>query len=213
MDITALQRHLLRLFERHEVELEPDEDWLLTDGDFPAIRASWRDAAAGVPGRLDLDIVLGEDQQVEESYAGTGTGDAACRDALQRFEQGSLHVLLAACWYVTDARKLQLESWNIGVHGWDAFIGPLVVQGAEVTPPADALAPLFAALRSEVLAPRMHWVRVFLRREANGETTVEALLDNESWPAGDRALAAIALPSAAESYSVRCFMMLDIRDY
>ncbi|MBD8873342.1 DUF6348 family protein [Rhodanobacter sp. DHB23] len=213
MDTATLQRHLLRLFERHEVELEPDEDWLLTDGDFPAIRASWHDAAGAAPGRLDLDIVLGEDQQIEESYAGIGTGDAACRDALQRFEQGSLHVLLAACWYVTDARKLQLDSWAGGVHGWDAFIGPLVVQGAAVTLPADALAPLIAALRSEVLAPRMHWVRLFLRREADGGTTIEARLDNESWPAGDRALAAVAWPPAAEPYSVRCFMMLDIRDY
>ncbi|MFK2877468.1 DUF6348 family protein [Rhodanobacter hydrolyticus] len=213
MDTATLQRHLLRLFERHEVELEPDEDWLLTDGDFPAVRASWHDAIADAPGRLDLDIVLNEDQQIEESYAGIGTGDAACRDALERFEQGSLHVLLAACWYVTDARKLQLDSWDIGVHGWDAFIGPLVVQGTAVTLPADALAPLTAALRSEALAPRMHWVRMFLRREANGETTVETRLDNEPWPAGDHALSAVAWPPAAEPYRVRCFMMLDIRDY
>lgn len=213
MDNATLQRQLLRLFECHGVELEPDEDWLLTDGDFPAIRASWHDATDAAPGRLDLDVVLSEDQQIEESYAGIGMGEAACRDALQRFEQAGLHVLLAACWYVTDTRQLQWESWDIGVHGWDAFIGPLVAQGATVTLPADALAPVTAALRHEGLAPRMHWVRLFLRREANGATTAEARLDNESWPAGDRALAAVAWPPAGEAYSVRGFLMLDIRDY
>ncbi len=45
MDSAALQKQLLRLFERHDVELDPDEDgWLVTDGDFPAIRAEWHEA-------------------------------------------------------------------------------------------------------------------------------------------------------------------------
>lgn len=213
MDSTALQRHLLSLFERHGVELEADEDWLVTDGDFPAIRASWRDGATGEPGRLDIDVVLGEEQQVEESYAGLGAGEAGCRDALQRFGQGCLPVLLAACWYVTDDRTLRLESWDIGVRSWDAFIGPLVVQGAAVALADDALAPLIAALRSEALTPQLHWVRLFLRRDADGRATVEALFDNAPWAAGDRALAAVVLPEAAEPYSVHGFLMLDVRDY
>ncbi|KRF01824.1 hypothetical protein ASG87_09950 [Frateuria sp. Soil773] len=213
MDNDTLQRHLLRLFERHEVELEPDEDWLVTDGDFPAIRAAWHEGAAGGPGRLDLDVVLGEDQQVEESYAGFGDGEAGCRDALRRFEQGGLPVLLAACWYVTDERRLRLESWDIGVRGWDVFIGPAVVQGAPAALADDALAPLAAALRNEALEPRLHWVRLFLRRDADGRAAVEALLDNEPWAAGDRALASVALPEAAEPYSVHRFLMLDVRDY
>ena len=61
MDSAALQKYLLRLFERHDVELEADEDgWLVTDGDFPAIRADWHEGVAGEPGRLDVDVVLGE---------------------------------------------------------------------------------------------------------------------------------------------------------
>ena len=50
MDSASLQKYLLRLFERHDVELDEDEDgWLVTDGDFPAIRAGWHPGIVGEP--------------------------------------------------------------------------------------------------------------------------------------------------------------------
>lgn len=213
MNDAALQQFLLRLFERHEVELEPDEDWLMTDGDFPAIRASWHDGAAGAPGRLDVDVVIGEERRIEESFAGNGLGEAACRDALDGFERSALPVLLAACWYVTDERRLQLASWEIGVHSWDAFIGPCRVRGAEVDAPAEATAVLAEALRNASLAPQLHWVRWFGRRAADGALAVEVLLDNEPWPAGQRALAGLSWPAADTAYSMQALLMLDVRDY
>lgn len=211
MSPTDLQTRLLRLFERHEVELEPDEDWLLTDGDFPAVRAIWQDGMAGGPGRLDVDLVLDEERQLELSYAGAGVDP--CKDALDRFTRSDLPVLLAACWYVTDDRRLDLAQWEIGLRQWDAFIGRFVMEGADVTVPATALPALADALKNESLAPRMHWIRLFLRREADGSISSELLLDNEPWPSGDRALAALAWPEGGEAYSVRCLIVLDVRDY
>lgn len=206
-----LQSQLLRLFERHDVELEVDEDWLLTDGDFPAVRASWHDGAAGEPGPLDIDLVLDEERQIELSYAGTGAEPA--RDALERFTRSDLPVLLAACWYVTDDRKLDLAQWEIGVRSWDVFIGRLQLEGADVAVPDAAVAAVSDALKNESLAPRMHWLRLFLRRDADGTLSAETLLDNEPWPAGDRALAALAWPSSTQAYSVRGLLVLDVRDY
>ena len=83
------------------------------------------------PGRLDIDVVLGEDRQIEESFAGTGIGESGCRDALQAFERNIFHVLLAACWYVTDERNLRIEAWSIGTRTWDVFIGPFTLRGDE----------------------------------------------------------------------------------
>ena len=208
MSPTDLQKRLLRLFERHEVDLEPDEDWLLTDGDFPAVRASWQD---GTPGRLDVDIVLDEERRIELSYA--GVGDDPSRDALDRFARTDLPVLLAACWYVTDDRKLDLAQWEIGLRQWDAFIGRVTVEGAEVAAPPAALPAVAEALKNESLAPRMHWIRLFLRREADGALASEVLLDNEPWPAGDRALASLAWPAHTQAYDVRALVLLDVRDY
>ncbi|HWX65610.1 MAG TPA: DUF6348 family protein [Rhodanobacter sp.] len=217
MDSAALQKYLLRLFERHDVELDADEDgWLVTDGDFPAIRAEWHEGSAGEPGRLDVDVVLSEERRIEESFAGIGGGDTGCRDALHTFEQNAFHVLLAACWYVTDDRRMQIAAWDIGVRTWDVFIGPFNVRGVDgdaVSMPVEALAAVEVALKSEVLTPELHWLRLVHSHVADGDSRSEALLDNEPWTAGTLALAAVAWPHDGHDYSARCCMLLDVRDY
>lgn len=213
MNDDVLQHRLLELFARHGVELEADEDWLLTDGDFPAIRAHWQAGAGEAPGRLDIDVVLDEQRHVAQSFAGEAQGEAGCRQALERFTRSDLPVLLAACWYVTDDRALDLAQWQIGLRGWDAFIGRFVVEGADIEVPAGLLPAVAHAIQNEALTPQLHWVRLLLRRAADGTQAVEALLDNAPWPAGDRALDSVAWPASAQSYSVRSLLMLDVRDY
>jgi len=217
MNSAALQKYLLRLFERHDVELDADEDgWLVTDDDFPAIRAEWHEGSAGEPGRLDVDVVLSEERRIEESFAGIGNGDAGCRDALHTFEQNVFHLLLAACWYVTDDRRMRITSWDIGVRSWDVFIGPFTLRGADenaVPIPAEALAAIEIALKREVLTPQLHWLRLVHRHGPAGDVRCEALLDNESWTAGTLALDSVAWPLSERDYSARCFMLLDVRDY
>jgi hypothetical protein len=213
MNDNALQADLLRLFERHDVELELDEDWLVTDGDFPAVRASWHDGAAGEPGRLDVDVVISEERHIEESFAGIGQGDAGARDALIAFERNVLYVLLAACWYVTDDRRIQLQSWDLGMRSWDVFVGPLTFSRDDVAAPEGLLPALQDALRNESLSGELHWIRLFHRRADDGSVMAEALLDNQPWPGGDRLLGQLSWPSTEKGYSARCFIALDIRDY
>lgn len=212
MNETALQKTLLYLFERHAVELEPeDEGWLTTEGDFPAIRASWHAGSGELPGRLDLDVVLGEDSRIEESFVGTGEGEAACREALSAFERAALPPLLAACWYVTDERRLQVAAWSLGIHTWDVFIGAFHVRGSDAAMPGEAVAAIERALAGETLAPRLHWVRLAHRCDAAGARS-EALLDNEPWVAGTRALEAVSWPAGAD-YGASALLLLDVRDY
>lgn len=216
MDSSALQKYLRRLFERYEVELEEDEeDWLVTDGDFPAIRAHWTAASGDAPGRLDVDVVISEERRIEESFAGFGEGDAACRDALHAFEQNTFHLLLAACWYVTDDRKMQISAWDIGVRTWDVFIGAFTVRGANddaVQIPPDAMASIETALKRDALTPELHWVRVIHRHDAQGDARTDVLLDNEPWPAGLQAVSSIAWPDKHD-YTASAFLLLDVRDY
>ncbi|HET6552774.1 MAG TPA: DUF6348 family protein [Dyella sp.] len=212
MQDAALQQYLLRLFERHSVELEPDEDWLVTDGDFPAVRASWHEGATGEPGRLDVDIVLSEERHIEESFAGVGGGEAGCRSALEAFERSVFHVVLAACWYVTDDRRVQTFGWDMGIRTWDIFAGPWLSSREGVDAPQDILPALREALQGEALSQELHWVRVFHRRGADGQVSAEVLLDNAPWPAGDRRVSALSWPEG-DGYSVRGFLALDIRDY
>jgi Family of unknown function (DUF6348) len=213
MNDNALQADLLRLFERHDVELEVDEDWLVTDGDFPAVRASWHEGAAGAPGRLDVDVVISEERHIEESFAGNGSGDAGARDALVAFQRNVLYVLLAACWYVTDDRRIQLQNWELGVRSWDVFVGPVALSRDDVNAPEGLLPALHDALRNESLSGELHWIRLFHRRADDGSVVAEALLDNQPWPGGDRLLAQLNWPATEKGYSARCFIALDIRDY
>ncbi len=173
MDSAALQKYLLQLFERHGVELDADEDgWLVTDGDFPAIRAEWHEGAAGEPGRLDVDVVLSEERRIEESFAGIGGGGTGCRDALRAFEQNAFHVLLAGCWYITDDRRMQIVAWDIGLRTWDVFIGPFTLRGVDITD-MDMLeqvpALIEAALKRDVLTPELHWLRLVQHHAADGD--------------------------------------------
>ena len=213
MNDTAMHADLIRLFERHDVELEADEEWLVTDGDFPAVRATWHDGEEGAPGRLDVDVVISEERHIEESFAGNGRGVAGARDALKAFEHNALYVLLAACWYVTDDRRMQVQSWELGMHSWDVFVGPLTFSRDGVAAPEGLLPALHDALRNESLGGQLHWVRLFYRRGDDGSVVAEALLDNQPWPGGDRMLSQLTWPATDKGYSARCFMALDIRDY
>lgn len=214
MNAADLQTYLMQLFERHDVELDADEDgWLVTDGEFPAIRAHWHEATAEAPGRLDVDVVLDEERRIEESFAGIGAGEAGCRDALQMFEKSAFHPLLAGCWYVTDDRRMQISAWDIGIRTWDVFIGPVSVLGMDASSmPADAVTAIETALKREVLAPQVHWLSWIHQHDSAGGSRCQALLDNEPWTAGTVALNAVAWPQAGD-YSARCFMLLDVRDY
>ncbi|MET0330459.1 MAG: DUF6348 family protein [Dyella sp.] len=208
MHSAALQKHLLRLFQQHQIELEPDEDdWLVTEGDFPAIRASWSDGVADQPGRLDIDVVLDEARQIEESFAGVGAGEAGWRDAMASFERSALPVLLAACWYVTDQRKLTIEAWEIGLRTFDVFVGPY----AEDVP-VGVIEQVTEAFKRDVLSPELHWLRWFYRRDADGVGAVEVLRDNQPWAAAEQALASLAWPTEP-GYRARGLLMLDVRDY
>lgn len=213
MNDSVLQRHLIELFAGHDIELEADEDgWLLTEGDLPAIRATWHGGEGDMPGRLDVDVVFAEERHIEESFAGIGDGESAVRDALQRFEQGALQVLLAACWYVTDQRKLDLAQWDMGLITWDVFAGPWMLRGADDNVvPARASTDIEAALKREPLAPTLHALRLFHMQSDEGDARTEVLLDNEPWPDGARALAGCGWPDGA--FSAHRLMVLDVRDY
>ncbi len=191
MDDAALQSALRRLFARHEVELEPDE--------------------GGERGRLDVDVVVAEHRCIEDSFAG-----ADAREALGAFEQSSFHLLLAACGYLTDDRRMRIAAWDIGVRTWDVFVGPRVTRPCVAEPPPMPAAAALALQQSVTqlsLAPQLHGIHLLHRRAGDGVATHEALLDGEPWTAGTAMLAASAWPELPPDTSARQLVLLDVRDY
>lgn len=214
MNELALQRYLIRLFEQHEVALAPDEEWLLTDDDFPAIQARWQPGSGQAPGRLDVDVVVDESRQIEASFAGSGEGEQACRQALAAFEHALLPVLLAALWYVTDTRRLQLRQWTAGVTDYDVFVGRPWLQGVAIENlPGDIEEVLGEAFKREGTTPQLHWIGWFYRQDAGAPAQFEVLLDNAPWAAGEQALARLGWPLGAGGYRARGHILVDVRDY
>ena len=216
MDSAALQKTLLRLFERNGVALDADEDgWLTTDGDFPSVRAQWHAGTADAPGHLDIDVVLSEERCIEESFAGHGVGAEGCTAALRAFEHSALHPLLTACWYVTDDRKLTITAWETAARTWDVFAGPFTLHGVDITD-LELLEQVPKAIETawqrEAPPADLHWLRLVYRRTAVGETRCEVLLDNAPWAAGTDALNALPWPPHGD-YSAHGFVVLDVRDY
>ncbi|MBB3226741.1 hypothetical protein FHW69_001331 [Luteibacter sp. Sphag1AF] len=210
-----IQNYLLDLFAEHGIDLdEPehdDEGWLLTEDDYPAIRGAWQEGKNGQVGRLDIDVVIDEDRRIEEVFAGTGEGKAGCRDALDNFARNDFHVMLAACWHVADKSKLAIQRLSIAGLPWDAYVGNFTLRGDDVEPlevPEEAMTALQAVIATAPLTREVHWIRVFYGNVGDGRTQIEVLLDNEPWPAGDKALASVSWPQADRYYSLRNFIAL-----
>jgi hypothetical protein len=207
-----IQNHLIDLFAEHDVGLEPDEDWLLTEGDdYPALRGIWHEGKDGGMGRLDIDIVLDEERTIEESFGGVGAGKAGCRDALDSFARNDFYVVLAACWHRVDKDKLAVHELTAGAHRFTVYIGDFTLRGEKDAPreiSEDGLSALEAAIATAPLTPDVHWIRVFYGNVGDGESQVEVLLDNEPWAAGHKAIASVDWPRNDRYYSLRNFIAL-----
>lgn len=207
-----IQNYLIDLFGDNNVALEPDEDWLLTEGeDFPAIRGIWHEGKDGGMGRLDIDVVLDEERTIEESFGGIGPGKEGCRDALDGFARNDFHVILAACWHTVNGRKLVVRELTAGGHRFTAYIGDFTLRGEKDAPmeiPEDGLSALEAAIATAPVTADVHWIRVFYGNVGNGDTQIEVLLDNEPWAAGHKAIASVDWPQHERYYSLRNFIAL-----
>ena len=211
-----IQNQLIDLFADHDIGLEPDEDWLLTEGDdYPALRGIWHEGKEGGMGRLDIDIVLDEERTIEESFGGMGGGKAGVRDALDSFARNDFYVVLAACWHQVNTKKLAVHELAAGVNPFTVYIGDFTRRGEKDAPTElseDGLSALEAAIATAPLTNDVHWIRVFYGNVGDGSKQIEVLLDNEPWAAGHKAIASVEWPELASYYSLRNFIALVPKD-
>ncbi len=207
-----LSDFLGRLLVAHGVDAAKHDGWLLADDRLPAMRGEWfaSDTHESL-GQLDISVALPDGRVIKECFVGFGEGLGGCKDALQTFVQGCFHVLLGALWDSADEDRLNLEPWTISSRRWNAYFSNFttrVVGDEDLSLPPDAFDAVETALKSENLDPGPHWVRTFYCNLGKYEHCIEALLDNEDWTAGSRALSKVAWPKRKDYYSVRNFLML-----
>jgi len=149
---------------------------------------------------------------IEECIAGIGAGDVGLSDGLQNFTINSFHVLQSSLWSCHDPDQVEIEEWTVAGRHFSAFIGNIGTRSSnDVRPsiPADLMALLEAAIRSEPLEHDLHWFRVYAGH-VNGEFTFEALKDNEPWQNGANALSSCGWTPRDGFYSARLFIVLRV---
>jgi hypothetical protein len=68
---------LQTVMQSHGVDLLPYAGWLVTDHGFPALRGNWLHQIGNQDiGRLDVQVLLDDDQILGESFSGLGDGVA-----------------------------------------------------------------------------------------------------------------------------------------
>lgn len=211
MNAEQLQDFLCQLFERHGVEMDRYNDWILKDGSLPAIRAKWSQHEAENSGRLDVQIALDKDTYIEECFVGYGKEHKGTLDALHNFMINSFHVCLAAFWDEIDEEQVTVEDWEVSGKQWRAYIGNYGCRSASAqTPPVPEglFERIEAAIKREDLTSSMHWVRLFYGNVDKKKSYSEVLLDNKSWEAGEQVLTEINWPQSDVYYSMRLFFIL-----
>ncbi|MFO0714887.1 MAG: DUF6348 family protein [Sandaracinus sp.] len=165
--------------------------------------------------QLQVDFVVCDPRlaagRVVESFAGIGaTYPRALANALEKFERGTLHVLVATLFdHEACADQVSWETWSHRDGELDVCLGPQILPLGSGPSLGPALDPLIDHLALTPLTRGLHSLRLFTMREGERTVVDEVLLDGEPWEAGRTALAAAPIPRAEPMWSARLFAMLD----
>ena len=204
---------LAELMHAHGVPHEIRKEWVVPNGELPAIRANWYQLDGY--GRLDVDVLLERDVLIHECFAGIGDGNTAIRDAMHNFAINSFHVFLAAFWERNESDQVTTETWTVGGSDFIAYVGNF---GTRESAGVDAVIPegLFPAIKSSVesqaLTSSWHWVRHYFC-DVKGKQTFEALMDNEHFEPGVNRMTSMPWVKSEGFYSVRNFLVLRPADF
>ena len=147
-----------------------------------------------------------------ESFAGVGaTWREAIGQAVGKFERASLHPIIEACLRPgAAADQVQRERYEHPDGVFDLILGPQLNMFADQ--PVPHAAPLFERLldllRKQPLSREVHALRLFMSFRDGQSQSPEVLLDSDTWPAGETALADVQAPLPEGMVAIRLFGLL-----
>ena len=197
----------------HDMKARLDDGWVAVEGSDCALRARAFETERhpqGSVARLDVSVALDDGRLLLESCGAPGKdAEHAAVNGLQRFFVGSLHPILGG--FFGHREHQEMEKWQIAGAEFEAFLGPLLVQGSGDKPPTPP--PIPDALRKTVQARaeasrQPHWIRLFYARFAKEPATFEALWDNEPWEDMQDALELLDWPEIERYVSFRQFLVV-----
>jgi hypothetical protein len=182
-------------------------------------RVSTREPPAGsTQAQVQVDFAVNSPRlgglALVDSFGGLGaTREAAEMNALQKFQQGSFHVIAEALTARADparegeCEQVEWEEW-VAESGatWRVCSGPLLSLSTREGGRIDGFAEFFPAL-AELFRARMpagpHWTRMFIGAIDGGHVGSEVLVDGAVWTEGQQLLDAHAWDYPAGYASLR----------
>lgn len=162
---------------------------------------------------LARSIRLGE-RPLIESFAGFGaTPEEAGNQAFGKFLRASFHVLIEALAdHSCENDQGEWDHWQEPDRAWKVCSGPLLVQHSQtdataVHSPYTGFSEHLEALFRREAPPGAHWVRVFICAFDGAVQTVEVLLDNDTWPAGEALAGSIDWATPQAYTTLRHFLL------
>lgn len=147
-----------------------------------------------------------------ESLAGWGaTWREAIGQALTKFERCSLHPIVEGLLRPGAAPdQVQRERYEHPDGVFEFVLGSQLNLFADrpVAPAGPQLDTLLDTLRAHHLSPQVHALRLFLAFRDGQLQTNEVLLDSETWPAGEAAMAGTRAPLPDGVVAIRVFGLL-----
>jgi Family of unknown function (DUF6348) len=195
------------LMNAHGVRSEQHDEWIVfpDHGKRGYARLFPREHSC----QLDIGIEIYPGWLVLESFAGIGADiDAALKDAFDAFARGALHVMLSAFFRATPDEQVTREQWNIARTTRQMTLGNVVFRGRTPADPVHWFPQLETALKSLALPEGTHWLRLYYAQRDSQAMIHEALLDNETWPELQEAMARFSWPLMGDFYSARLFLVI-----
>ncbi|MGF6146981.1 Uncharacterised protein [Kingella potus] len=208
----TLNQILHAAFTAHGCRVREEHGKLIPDLKIPAAF----DTLAHITGRrpnavitrLDVETTLPDGRSLYEAYGDIGaTVEEALSGNWENFQESAFHTLLNAL----DGKHGTAERWTLGGIPFHAHAGPALLKYAGEKPalPADALhTAIREALHRIRPEKQIHFVRFYYSQSANQTDCTEFLLDNQSHPAAEQALARLDWPERSHFYSLRRFIVL-----
>ena len=172
VDRDAVMEQLQAIMKARGIDMRSYLGWLVTDYGFPAMRGNWLHQVGNQDiGRLDVQVLLKNEQMIDESFAGLGEGNERYEDAFQNFELGSLPVMLSALWGLPQ-QKVLVETWSSEQAQWTAHVGEYVTRclgPEEIGFPPDLVDVIRETLMRAELEPGRHWLRTFYSNTGAGD--------------------------------------------
>jgi len=197
---------LCGLLEKYSLSYSIQDDWLLPNGEFPAIRAEWHPGSqSGI-----IFVMVNENTFVEQSFAGVGTDFDSLTQAFYEFVIGSFHVFLAAFWTNVILDRVQVERWVIGKQIFQIYAGVFFKQSSDefsVIVPDGLIASIEMALKNESLNGDFHCIQTFVCNMGKHQV-FEAKLDSKVWEAGTKCLSGYNWEETKSFYIVKNLIIL-----